>query len=90
MWFEKMIHTIQWGLSNIEELEKVEAEEAVKVGSSKSEIPLIYLHSNIDELLILIVDWSSIFPILPFSPRLLTDLGIPDIIETLPDIRSNS
>ncbi len=51
-----MIRTIQRGLSNIEELKKVEIKETTKVGSSKSEMPLIYLFSNIDEFSIPTVD----------------------------------
>jgi len=32
MWFEKMIYTISWGFSNIEELKRMKAEEAARVG----------------------------------------------------------
>ena len=74
----------------MEELEKIEAKEATKVGSLGSEMLLIYPSSNIGEPLIFIVDWSFIPLMSLFSLRLFTDFGIPDIVETPLDIRLNS
>ncbi len=51
-----MIYVVQQGLFDIEELEKVEVEKAVKTDISRSEIPLVYSSPNIDEPLISIVD----------------------------------
>ncbi len=76
-----MIRTISRGLSNMEELERVETEEAAKIGILGSEMPLIYLSSNINEPSIFIIDWSFIPPISPFSPGLFADLGIFNIVE---------
>ncbi len=64
-------------------------EKAIKIGISKSEILLIYSFSNISESLVFIVDWSFIPPISPFFFKLFTDFGIPDIVETSSNIRSN-
>jgi len=74
----------------MEKLERMEAEEIIKVNVLRFEIPLIYLSLNIDELLIFIVNWSSISPISPFSFGLFTDFKIPDTIETPLDIRLDS
>ena len=68
----------------------METEKAVKVGTSKSEMPLMHFSSNTSESLVPIVDWSSILPISPFSLRLFADLGIPNIIEIPLDTQSNS
>ncbi len=70
-------------------LAKERAKKAARVGILGSEMPLMYPSSSIDEPVAPIMDWSSIPPISLFSPRLFADLGIPDIIETFPDIRSN-
>ncbi len=82
-----MICIIQRNLFDIEKLEKIEAEEVVRIGISGSEIPLVYLSSNIDELIVFIIDWSIIFPMLLFSFGLFADLRISDIVETSFDIR---
>ncbi len=37
MWFEKMIRVVQQGLSDIEELEKMEAEEAARSLNAKKQ-----------------------------------------------------
>jgi len=71
---------------DIEELEKLEAEEAVRVGILGSEMLLVYLLSNIDEPSVFIVDWSFIFLMSLFSFKLFADLKIFDIIEMLFDI----
>ena len=81
------MHVVQWSLSDIEELEKMETEKTIKVDILRFEMPLIYSSSNIDESLVFIVDWSFILPISPFSPSLFANLGIPDIVETFSDIR---
>jgi len=73
----------------MEELEKIEVEEVARVDISEPEIPLIYPSSDIDEPLVFVIDWSSIFPMSPFSFGLFTDLGIPNIIETFFNIRSS-
>ncbi len=85
-----MMRTISRGLSNIEELKKIKIKEAIRIGISRSKMPLIYPSSNIGEPSVPIVDWSSIPSISPFSLGLFADLRIPDTIETPPDIRSNS
>ncbi len=81
-----MIRTISRDIFDIEELEKIETEETAKTGALGSEIPLIYLSSNINEPSTFIVDWLFISSMSPFSPRLFTDLGISDTVEMLSDI----
>ena len=54
-----MIHTISRRISNLKDIKvlaKEEAEEAARTNISKSEIPLIYLSSSIDEFTTPIVD----------------------------------
>ena len=74
----------------MEELKEVEVEEAVKVGLLRSEMPLVHLPSNMSELSIFIVDWSSISPMLLFSFGLFADLEIFNTVETSLDIRLGS
>jgi len=90
MWREKLIRTINRGIFDLKELERVEAEEAARAGAPGSEMPLAHPSPSMDEPSVFIVDWSSISPMSPFSPGLLADLGIPDTIETPSDIRSGS
>ncbi len=56
MQFEKMIRVIQQGFFDVEELEKMEAKEVVKIDVLGSEMPLVYPFSNIDKSLAPIVD----------------------------------
>ena len=84
---EKLICTIFRGIFNIKELEKTEIEKIVRTDVLRSEMPLIHLFSNVDELLAFIVDWSFIFSMLLFFPGLFADLGISDIVETPFNIR---
>ena len=51
-----MISIFERSLRDIEELEKAEVEEAVRVDILGSEIPLIYFSSNIDKFTVFIVD----------------------------------
>ncbi len=71
----------------MEELERMKVEEMAKVGVSGSKMLLVHSSSNINELLIFIVDWSTIPSISPFSLGLFTDLGISNTVETFFDIR---
>ncbi len=48
--------TVQRGLSNVKKLKKVEAEETIKADISRFKMPLMYSSSNINELLVSIVD----------------------------------
>jgi len=87
-----MTYAISRRISNLEDIEvlaKEEVEEVVKASISGSEMPLIYLSLNIDELVTSIVDWSFILPISLFFLRLFVDFRIPNIIKTPSDIRSN-
>ncbi len=90
MWCEKLSCAIVRGVFDVGELEKLEAEEAVRVGVSGFEMLLVYLSSSIDGFLAFVVDWSFIPPISPFFSGLFADLGILDIVETPPDIQSGS
>ena len=85
--FEKIIYIISRDLFDIKKLERVEIEEAVRVGTSRSEILLIYLSSSISEFLTFIVNQLSISSISLFSLGLFADLRILNIIETSSDIR---
>ena len=87
-----MICTVQRGLSDIKELKKVEAEEAVKstqTGPSDSERQPTRLSLNIVESSDPTVGWSlpSDFAL---SLGLFADLGIPKSVETPLDIQLNS
>ncbi len=81
-----MMHVVQWSLSDIEELEKMETEKTIKVDILRFEMPLIYSSSNIGKPSVFIVDWSIIPPISSFSLKLFADLRISNIIETPSDI----
>ncbi len=74
----------------MEELERIEVEKAAKVDISGFEMLLVYFSSSIGELLIFIVDWSTILPMSSFSFGLFTDLRISNIVETLSDIQLGS
>ncbi len=78
---------IFWSIFNIEELERIKMEEAVKVGVLRFEMLLIHFSLNIDELLIFIMDWSTILPMSSFFLGLFTDFRIPDTVETPSNIR---
>ncbi len=51
-----MIRTISRDIFDVEELEKIETEETAKVDILKSEMPLVYFSSNINELSVFIMD----------------------------------
>src|SRR6266699_7165725 len=87
IWFEKMIYIVQRGLSDVEKLKKIKAEETVRIDILKPEIPLVYSSSNIGEPLVSIVDWSIIPPISLFSFGLFTDFKILDIVEIFSNIQ---
>ncbi len=83
MWFEKMIHVISKGLSDMEELERMKAEKRIQAiaETTATNIGLIEPSST--------VDWS--FPSdFALDPGLLADLGILGSVETLRDTQSGS
>jgi len=82
-----LITIFEWGLYNIEELKRMEAEKIVK--SIQAELSFferqqIYSLSNITGPFK--IDWSFLSDF-AFDPGLLADLGILENVETPPDIR---
>ena len=68
----------------MEELERMEIKEVVKVGILRFKILLVYFSLNIDELLVFIVDWSIILPISLFFLGCLPISGFPILLKRFP------
>jgi len=83
LWRQRMTRAISRGISNLEELDKVEAEEQAQAiaGTTATNVEQAESISG--------VDWSlpSDFAL---DPGLLADLGIPGSVETSRDTRSGS
>ena len=77
------MHAISRGISNLEELDKVEAEEQAQA-IVKTTATNVEQTESISE-----IDWSFLSDF-ALDPGLLADLGIPKNVETSRDIQSNS
>jgi hypothetical protein len=77
MWFEKMMRAISRGIDTVEELERVEAEEARKLSEAEassapppaSSTPPL-LDADFAPL------WDDVYPGVPLQPSLMADFGL--------------
>jgi hypothetical protein len=72
MWFEKMMRAVRRGISSVEELEKVEREEAEREEKRVAEQRPPSSSRLPDDFEL---DWNSLYPSVDLSPGLIADLG---------------
>ncbi len=92
MWCERLIYTIDRGIFNLKELERMEMEEAARPSQARPSDPETqqpHLLLNIAESSDSIVKWL-LFSDFALFFGLLADLRIFKSVETLPDTRSDS
>ena len=77
MWFEKMMRAISRGIDTVEELEKVEREEAdalavVEASNKPPTAPATPPMLDADFLPL----WDTVYPEVPLEPQLMSDFGL--------------
>ncbi|KAI7908727.1 hypothetical protein M0657_012163 [Pyricularia oryzae] len=75
MWFEKMMRAVRRGIDNLEELDRVEREEAEQEERRRSAevLPEISLESLLPDSNFV---WDSTFPMGPLNPSLLDEMNV--------------
>ena len=77
MWFEKMIQAISRGIDTVEELERVEREEAEALTILASSTNPPVAPATLSHLSPTFVSsWDSIYPEIALEPLLFTDFGL--------------
>jgi len=77
MWFEKMMRAVRRGISTVEELERVEKEEAEREAVRAAENRPPSSDSNhLDEAFI--DDWNALYPGVVLDPSIMVDFGLVD------------
>jgi hypothetical protein len=77
LWFEKMMRAVRRGISSVEELERVEKEEAEREAVHAAENRPPSSDSNhLDEAFI--DDWNSLYPGVVLDPSIMVDFGLVD------------
>ncbi|KAH9431999.1 hypothetical protein MCOR02_006704 [Pyricularia oryzae] len=74
MWFEKMMRAVRRGIDNLEELDRVEREEAEQEERRRSAevLPEVSLESLLPDSNFV---WDSTFPMGPLNPSLLDEMN---------------
>ncbi|EHA46470.1 hypothetical protein, variant [Pyricularia oryzae 70-15] len=75
MWFEKMMRAVRRGIDNLEELDRVEREEAEQEERRRSAevLPEVSLESLLPDSNFV---WDSTFPMGPLNPSLLDEMNV--------------
>ncbi|KAK1837801.1 hypothetical protein CCHR01_19575 [Colletotrichum chrysophilum] len=79
MWFEKMMRAVRRGIDSVEELERVEREEAEAEQRRREEARPSSAGSNhlpVD----FVGDWDTVCPDVALSPSLLAEFGLLDSV----------